>query len=222
MPQPQPGKKLTRMVTRQSSFARLFNQFKPSPLVLGLMAAGALLVVGELGLRGWEQHQKLDAELQRVRRSAAALNAGNDGADWPGLTRSAEAARTQLRTRLWQVPSEAQAQARLRDWLSNALRSAGVTRPAINLMPNTPVATAAVSARASTTSNEPAAAGPAPHTLRTRATVSFELAPSALENALMQIEAGGQLASVDNITVSTRSRRIEMTVSVPVLLKDKP
>jgi hypothetical protein len=38
----------------------------------------------------------------------------------------------------------------------------------------------------------------------------------------MQIEAGGQLASVDNITVSTRSRRIEMTVSVPVLLKDKP
>jgi hypothetical protein len=220
----QPAEAFATMATTVPSLTDLFRQFRPGSRMWWLVAAAALLVLGELGLRAWEQHQKLDAELQRVRRNVAALNASNDGADWVGLTRSAEAARAQLRTRLWQVPSEAQAQARLRDWLSNALRSAGAVRPAINLMPTTPATVAPTNATApsATTSATSAAVGLAQNTLRARASVSFELAPSALENALVQIEAGGQLASIENITVSTRSRRIEMTVSVPVMLKDKP
>jgi hypothetical protein len=214
-----------RALELKTASRNLFGSFKPTAKVWCLIGAAALLVLGELGLRAWELHQGVVAELQRVTRSAATLSAADDGVDWPGMTRSAEAARAQLRARLWQVPSEAQAQARLRDWLGNALRSAGVARPTINLLPTVAVTSGAATAPgAAITAGqpEPATAALAQRMLRARATVSFELAPSALENALLQIEAGGQLASVENVTASARSRRIEMTVSVPVLLKDGP
>ena len=114
---------------------------------------------------------------------------------------------TSCRRRLWQSPSEAQAQARLRDWLASALRSAAVARPAVSLLP---LQAAPAASGASAKQHAP--------TLRVRATVNFDLAPNALENALVQIEAGGQLARIDSLSVSARSRRVEMTVSVPVLL----
>jgi hypothetical protein len=175
--------------------------------LLWLIAAGAALVLGELALRGWEAQQQLQAELDKVRSRASVLEAGTDTVDWTARTRSAEAERSTLQQRLWRAPSEAQAQARLRDWLSNAAFSAGAQRPTVSLLP---IQQAAVPAGA--------ASGAGSGVIRVRATVGFELAPRALEDALLQIEAGGQLARVDSLTAGTRTRRVEMTVSVPVLI----
>lgn len=175
--------------------------------LLGLVGIGLLVVLGELALRGWDAHRLLSAELQKVRGRAAVLAASSDQIDWNARTLAVEAQREVLQKRLWQAPSEAQAQARLRDWLASALRSAEVSRPSVNLLPML------ASGVASNTD------GAALQASRARAVVSFELAPGTLEQALLQIEAGGQLARVDSLSVSARSRRVEMSVSVPVLLR---
>ncbi len=176
--------------------------------LLWLAGMAALLILGELGLRAWEAQQVLQIELQKVRSRAAVLAAGSDQIDWDARTKAAETQRNELQARLWQSPSEAQAQARLRDWLTAALRSAAVPRPVVNLLP--PQAGSASSAASSE-----------PPPIRVRASLNFDLAPNALENALVQIEAGGQLARIDSLTVAARNRRVEMTVSVPVLLQSE-
>ncbi|MDE2367958.1 MAG: hypothetical protein KGN16_03220 [Burkholderiales bacterium] len=173
--------------------------------LLVLIAVAALIIAGELAARGWDAHQRLDAEVAQVRARAALLAASSDHDNWAARTHQAAAQRDALRARLWQSPTEAQAQARLRDWLTNAIRSAGAAHATVTLLP---------------LQSEPAASGvDALPALRARATVNFDLAPNALENALVQIEGGGQLARVDNIDVQGRSRRVEMVVSVPVLLR---
>ena len=183
------------------------RNFRLDRRLLGLLAVAAAIVAGEFGLRGWDAHQQLDAELARVRGRVAVLELGSDQVDWGARIRLAEAERAALQARLWRSPSEAQAQARLRDWLSGALRSAAVPRATINLLP------LQVAAAAS------AVGGGALPALRVRASVNFDLAPGALENALVQIEGGGQLARIDSLSVAARNRRVEMTVSVPVLQK---
>jgi len=177
--------------------------------LLWLVGIAALLVLGELALRAWEAHQKLEAELRTLRGRTEVLAASSDQIDWAARTLQAETERGRLQSRLWQSPSEAQAQARLRDWLGSALRSAAVAKPVVELMP--PQAAAS-------------AAGESFPALRVRAALNFELAPNALENVLVQIEDGGQLARVDTLSASARNRRVEMTVSVPVWLRaeDKP
>jgi hypothetical protein len=185
-----------------------FQRFHIDRRLLWLAGMAALLILGELGLRAWEAQQQLQTELKKVRGRAAVLAAGSDQIDWSARTKAAEAQRNELQARLWQSPSEAQAQARLRDWLTAALRSAAVPRPVVNLLP--PQAGSASSA-----------AGSEPPPIRVRASLNFDLAPNALENALVQIEAGGQLASIDSLTVAARNRRVEMTVSVPVLLQSQ-
>lgn len=176
-----------------------------NPRLLKLIGVAGLIIAGELALRAWETQQRLDTELQRVRGRAAVLSASNDTINWKSRTRAAEAERRDLLARLWHVPTEAQAQARLRDWLASSLQTAAVGHPSVSLLPvETPPAAAA------------SASLPA---LRVRATVAFDLAPKALENALLQIEAGGQLARVDSLNVNASQRRVEMTVSVPALLR---
>jgi hypothetical protein len=178
--------------------------------LLWVVAIGAALLLGELAMRGWEAQQQLQSELQKVRSRAAVLAAGSDQMDWASRTRAAEAERAALQMRLWRAPSEAQAQARLRDWLSNALLTANVVRPSVSLLPLQAAAAASAASAGS--------AGGTTGAVRVRASVTFDLAPKVLEEALLQIEAGGQLARVDSLTASTRSRRVEMTVSVPVLI----
>ncbi len=184
----------------------LLQRLRIDRRLLMLAGVAALAILGELSLRAWEAHQQLEGELRKVRGRAEVLTAGSDQIDWLARTSAAEGERGALQGRLWQAPSEAQAQARLRDWLASALRSAAVVRPTVSLLP-LQAAPAASGASASARS-----------ALRVRATVNFDLAPNALENALVQIEAGGQLARIDSLSVSARNRRVEMTVSVPVLL----
>jgi hypothetical protein len=174
--------------------------------LLWLAGMAALLILGELGLRAWETQQQLETELQKVRGRAAVLAAGSDQIDWSARTKAAETQRNELQARLWQSPSEAQARARLCGWPIEALRNSAVARPAVNLLP--PQAGPASSGASSE-----------PQPIRVRASLNFDLAPNTLENALVQIEAGGQLARIDSLTVAARNRRVEMTVSVPVLLQ---
>lgn len=169
-----------------------------------LIAIAAVLACIELLVPAWDAHRKVEAELDAVRKRAQLLAATDDGVDWAARTRDAERQRALLQSRLWQAPSQAQAEARLRDWLTGALGSAAVAKPSVTLLP---VQSAAASA-----------AGMAA-LLRVRASVAFDLAPNALERALVQIEAGGQLARVDSLSASVRTRRVEMTVSVPVQLR---
>ena len=184
----------------------LLQRFRIDRRLLMLAGVAALLILGELGLRAFEAHQQLENELRKTRGRAEVLAAGSDQIDWAARTQAAEDERNELQGRLWQSPSEAQAQARLRDWLASALRSAAVARPAVSLLPLQAAPAASGTSEGART------------TLRVRATVNFDLAANALENALVQIEAGGQLARIDSLSVSARSRRVEMTVSVPVLL----
>lgn len=190
--------------------AVLLQRFQLDRRLLWLIGVAALLVFGELALRAWDVHRLLEAELHSVRSRAAVLAASSDRIDWAAQTAAAELERGALQARLWQSPSEAQAQSRLRDWLTNALRSASVARPAVSLLP----VMAAPAAKAASAGNDDAR-----NVLRVRATVAFDLTPGALENALVQIETGGQLARVDSLSAGSRSRRVEMTVSVPVLLR---
>ncbi len=170
-----------------------------------LIAIAAALACIELLLPAWEAHQKVETELDAVRKRAQLLAATNDGIDWAALTGDAERQRALLQSRLWQAPSQAQAEARLRDWLTGALSNAAVAKPSVTLLP----VQGAVAASAPDKSA----------LLRVRASVGFDLTPKSLENALVQIEAGGQLARVDSLSASVRTRRVEMTVSVPVRLR---
>ncbi|GMV44661.1 MAG: hypothetical protein AMXMBFR66_00590 [Pseudomonadota bacterium] len=179
---------------------------RPTRRLAALIGLALAVLLADLALRGWDAQQALDKELRGVRSRAAVLAAGDAGIDWNARIREAERERDALHARLWQSPSQAQAQARLRDWLGNALRSAAVTHPAVTLLP------------------QPGAAGPAGAAsgalpvVRVRATVAFDLVAGALENALAQIEGGGQLARVDTLAASMATRRVEMTVSVPVMI----
>ncbi|MCC7461844.1 MAG: hypothetical protein IT480_05195 [Gammaproteobacteria bacterium] len=190
------------------------RQLRPTRRLAWLVVLALLVVGAELALRAWDAQQRLGKELHGIRSRAAVLAASDDRIDWNASIRAAERQRDQLRARLWQSPTQAQAQARLRDWLGHALRSAAAAHPAVTLLPLSAAAAAAPAAA------EPSA-GPASSAapiVRVRATVAFDLVAGALENALVQIEGGGQLARVDSLGAATASRRVEMTVSVPVMI----
>jgi len=190
----------------------LLHRIGANRRLLALLALAFAVIAFDLSLRAWDRHRQVATELREVRGSIAALAASSDQVDWVRRTLAVETARDSLAAQLWHSPTEAQAQARLRDWLASALRSAGVQRPTLTLLPPLTVAPASGSA---------SGVGSKQRVLRVRASVIFELAPNALERALQQVENGGQLARVDNLTTSIRSRRVEMLVSVPVLLQPK-
>ncbi|WP_269631615.1 hypothetical protein [Pelomonas sp. BJYL3] len=211
-----------------TALSRAWQQLRQQKLdkrVLWLLAAGALTVAGELSLRAWDAHQKLAAELKTVRGRVQLLQSSADKIDWAQRTQALGAAHEALQGQLWHAPSEAQGQAMLRDWLSSVLKDESLKRVSIALQP--PVAAAASALNPDKDKDaSPAQAGKglrlAMQAIRVRATVTFELAPGAMETALQRIERGGQLASVDTLTASRRSRRVELTVSLPVIVDAAP
>ncbi|KQW42093.1 MULTISPECIES: hypothetical protein [unclassified Roseateles] len=211
-----------------SQWRQLRAQLRPSPqnrtlwllIGLGLLAAG-----GELGMRAWEYQQKLDRELAAQRKRVQALQISADRVDWVQLSDQLGTAQQTLQKQLWHAPSEAQAQAMLRDWLSSMLKEADIARPTLRLQPvqpATPAQAASASEPAETTTPSGLGARLAREAVRARAQISFELAPGTLETVLQRIERGGQLASVDALSVSKRSRRVEMSVSIPVIIEALP
>ncbi len=199
--------------------------------VLMLVGLSLLTVGGELGLRAWEAQQKLESELKSLRGRIQLLQASAEQMDWAALSQDLDRMQRDLQAQLWQAPSEAQAQAMLRDWLSSTLKTAGIQRPTLRLQPPQAVANPAAAAPGSAkpgdvqppvASTTGAAERLVQQAIRVRAQISFELAPGMLEAVLQQVERSGQLANVDSLSVSKRNRRIEMTVSMPVIIKPIP
>lgn len=207
------------------------RRFKPGTInrrLWLLIGLGTAALLTELGLRAWEQQQKLDRELQTLRGRIQLLQASADRVDWASLSKELSQLQQDLQDQLWQAPSEAQAQAMLRDWLSSMLKTAGIQRPTLRLQPPQ----AAIAAPGSKPGGETPSPAPAEtagasrqllqQATRVRAQISFELQPGTLEAVLQQVERGGQLASVDSLTVSKRTRRVEMAISMPVIIKPAP
>lgn len=204
----------------------LRDRLRPTPhnrtlwivLVLGLAA-----VVAELGMRAWEHQQKLDKELTTLRKRVQTLQTSADRVDWGKLSDQLSVAQQAMQARLWHAPSEAQAQAMLRDWLSAMLKDAEISRPTLRLQPVQAAAAAQPASGADTTEAPAATVGTgaklAREAVRARAQISFDLAPGTLENVLQRVERGGQLANIDTLSVSKRSRRVEMSISVPVIIE---
>ena len=218
----------TPVTQLSDQWRQLRTQLRPGPqnrtlwLLIGI---GLLAVAGELGTRAWEYQQKLDRELGAQRKRVQALQIAADRVDWTRLSDQLGAAQQSLQDQLWHAPSEAQAQAMLRDWLSGMLKEADIARPTLRLQP----VQAAAPAQAASAGDAPENANAtglgarlARESVRARAQISFELAPGALETVLQRVERGGQLASVDALSVSKRSRRIEMSISIPVIIEASP
>lgn len=211
-----------------AQWQQLRAQLRPGPqsrILWLLIGIGLLAVVGELGMRAWEHQQKLDRELTALRKRVQALQISADRVDWVQLGDQLGAAQTAFQDQLWHAPSEAQAQAMLRDWLSSLLKDADVVRPTLRLQP----VQAAAPAKAASAGESPEAGNPAGlgarlarEAVRARAQISFELTPGALEAVLQRVERGGQLSNVDALSVSKRSRRIEMSISMPVIIEASP
>lgn len=188
-----------------------------------LIGLGVVALSTELGLRAWEQQQKLEQELKTLRGRIQLLQASADPVDWVGLSKELSKLKQDLQDQLWQASSEAQAQAMLRDWLSSTLKAAGIQRPTLRLQPPQAAITAS-GGKPGGESLSPVEATEASKQLlqqaiRVRALISFELQPGMLETVLQQVERGGQLASVDSLSVSKRTRRVEMGVSMPVIIR---
>ncbi len=172
----------------------LLQRFRIDRRLLMLAGIAALLILGELGLarlRGAPAARRPSCARRAGRVDV--LAAGSDQIDWARAHQAAEDERNELQGRLWQSPSEAQAQARLRDWLTSALRSAAVARP------RRQPAAAAGGARA------PRAPPKARrvHAARCAPTVNFDLAPNALENASCR----SRPAASWRASTASRSRR---------------
>lgn len=205
---------------------QLRAQLRPSPqnrMLWLLIGIGLLAVTSELGMRAWEHQQKLDRELTTLRKRVQALQISADRVDWTRLGDQLGTAQQAFQDQLWHAPSEAQAQAMLRDWLSSLLKDADIARPTLRLQPVQPATPAQAASSASEQPDTAASAAGlgarlAREAVRARAQISFELTPGSLETVLQRIERGGQLASVDALSVSKRSRRIEMSISMPVII----
>ncbi len=191
-----------------------------------LVGLGCSLLAGELAMRAWEMQMQMDRELKSLRGRIELLQASADPMDWAALSKQISQLQAALHEQLWHAPSEAQAQAMFRDWLSNTLKTAGIQRPSLRLQPPQPARQPRITDPADAAA--PAASSPGVNeqllqqAIRVRAQLSFELQPGALETVLQSVERGGQLANVDNLAVSKRTRRVEMEVSMPVIIKAAP
>lgn len=220
---------MSTLVTQLSTqWQQLRARLRPGPqsrMLWLLIGIGLLAVVGELGTRAWEHQQKLDRELTALRKRVQALQGSADRVDWARLGDELGASQQAFQDQLWHAPSEAQAQAMLRDWLSSLLKDADAVRPTLRLQPvQATAASQAASAGESSGAGSPAGLGArlAQEAVRARAQISFELTPGALEAVLQRIERGGQLSNVDALSVSKRSRRVEMSISMPVIIEASP
>lgn len=135
-------------------------------------------------------------------------------------------ARENLENRLWQIPSEAQGQARMKDWLLTTFKQTAVAPFNLKIANPRPVAK---NTESDTTTNTPATAETAAkfpaglHDLREfRATFSIAFTPADIEKLLAEIEGGQAVAEVETLTISLRDRRAELSVRVLARLTPSP
>lgn len=184
--------------------------------LLLLAASGAIALAFEFGLRAWDGHQRTDKELRATESRIALLRQSADLVDWEQRSAALAVRQEALREQLWRAPSEAQAQGLLRDWLQAQLKASGIDRGQLRLLPLQAARPASAASSA-----EMGLEAELQQALRVRAQISFDLQQGRLETLLDHIENGGQLAQVDSLSASRRTRRVELVVSLPVLVRDR-
>jgi hypothetical protein len=100
-------------------------------------------------------------------------------------------------------------QARLKDWLTEIVKSSIADQYAITLAASRELGGQGKEGVPSTDA-----------TKEFRATVTFRLTPRALEGVLLEIEGGEPFAAVESLVVRKQERRVELTVRVLMRVKE--
>lgn len=180
-------------------------------LQLALLAFIAIAAT-EGGLRWSDRLTARERQLQELRGELRDLRAqSRDEAELRQALAKLAEARRELDARLWRVPSEAIGQARLKDWLGDLAKRAGVTNPTLTLSAAKPLSSADKAASAELRAVQ-----------ELRAVVGYGFTPEALERTLAAIEGGEALAAVEALNASRRDRRVEMTVRVLAHVEPRP
>jgi hypothetical protein len=172
----------------------------------GLLAIVMVFLV-EGGLRWSDAITLQQQKLTTLQSDLAALKSGmrNEAALRDSVIQAQRMGET-MDARLWSVTSEAVGQARLKDWLTDVVKSSIADQYAITLGNSRELE--------KLTSDQ---------TLREfRANASFRLTPRALEGVLLAIEGGEPFAAVETLTVKGQERRVELTVRVLMRIKGAP
>lgn len=194
----------------QDFLAAQIREFKSNKRLQFGSIAMLLIVLIEGGLRWNDRIIQQTKELQTLTGEIATLKqqALNENL-LKELLANSQTARKTVETRLWVAPSDAIAQARLKDWLLDLTARTGIPNPNLNLANPRPIeekedAPPQNSEVQSSTSG----------LKRFRATMIFRFSPETLERALMEIEGGVPYAKVDTLVVNKREMRAEIGLTM--------
>ena len=180
-------------------------------LQYGLLAIAAIIVV-ELGLDWSDAISARERRLQELRTELRQLRGqSRDETALKATLSDLERQQAAIEKRLWTVSSDPVGQAKLKDWLTTLAKETGAKE--FKLVLATPKAIGERTA-ASAAGNKENALG-----LREfRADIGFVFTPETLERMLYAIESGETLASVESLSIVSRTRKAELGVSVVMRL----
>ncbi len=180
-------------------------------LQYGLLAIAAIIVV-ELGLDWSDAISARERRLQELRTELRQLRGqSRDETALKATLSDLERQQAAIEKRLWIVSSDPVGQAKLKDWLTTLAKETGAKE--FKLVLATPKAIGERTA-ASAAGNKENALG-----LREfRADIGFVFTPETLERMLYAIESGETLASVESLSIVSRTRKAELGVSVVMRL----
>ena len=180
-------------------------------LQYGLLAIAAIIIV-ELGLDWSDAISARERRLQELRTELRQLRGqSRDEAALKATLADLEKQQAAIEKRLWTVSSDPVGQAKLKDWLMTLAKDTGAKE--FKLVLATPKAIGERTA-AGVAGDKENALG-----LREfRADIGFVFTPETLERMLYAIESGETLASVESLSVVSRTRKAELGVSVVMRL----
>lgn len=200
----------------------IFNELRTNKRLQLACLALLLIAILEGSLRWSDRISAQSAELNKIRGEISTLKqeSSNESAIRASLG-ELEKLKAQIDERLWQAPSEAVGQARLKDWLNEAIQRTGLSNPTINMASPRPLdAQKDKAGSASPAKDSKTSSGLASEMRELRATISFRFTPEAVERFLAEIEASNLYAAVDTLTINRREMRAEM--GIVVLLQLSP
>lgn len=126
--------------------------------------------------------------------------------------------------RLWRVSSEAVGQARLKDWLGEQLKKAGVGKYKLSLSAPTALdlqgGSGQPQGRSSGEANKDRQNAPELYELR--ANLNFAFTPAALEDFLLAIEGSEAFTAVESLKVARRERSVDLGLRLLVRIQPEP
>ena len=188
---------------------RLIGELRANRRLQAGIAVVLAIALAEFALR-WSDHiQEQERQLAQLQGDLHALRTQSRVESELVAQRDAlAAAHRTIEDRLWNAPSEAIAQARFRDWLAEALLSAGARNSTVSLAPPRPPG----ERRDQSIANNAKNPQPTEGLRELRGTIAFAFSPETLEKTLLTIEGGEALARVESIQVTRRTQRAELTV----------